>query len=126
MLLVPDAAAALPPWAVLVYAAAVGVGIDLDHFLVAWLNTGELRALRYGLGHPRALLFDQSKLFAGDEITSHERLLGHAVVIGVAVPAVWAVDGFLGLVTAVVLYGHVLADLIWEVYRERTGAVAPR
>lgn len=116
----------VPTWAVLAYAAAIGVGVDLDHFLIAWLNTGEPRALRYGLRNPRALLVDQAELFADDEITSHERLLSHAVVIGVAVPAAWAVDGFLGLVTAVVLYGHVFTDLVWEVYRERTGATAPR
>jgi hypothetical protein len=100
----------------------VGVGIDLDHFPIAWYNAGEPRAIRAVLSDPR-LLLRQGAIFHPGEVSAHERLLTHAVIAGVATPATWLLAPTLGLVTGLVLYAHVLTDLGWRVYRERTGAV---
>ena len=105
------------------YAVVVGVGIDLDHFLIAWYNAGEPRAIRAGLANPRRLVLDQDQLFEAGEISSHERLLTHAVLAGLLTPAAWALSATLGLATAATLYVHLLSDLGWRVYRERTGTV---
>jgi hypothetical protein len=100
------------------------VGIDLDHFLVAWYNAGEPRAIRAGLANPRRLFLEQDALFEEGEISSHERLLTHVVIAGLVTPVAWFPSPTLGLVTGLTLYAHVLSDLGWRVYRERTGAVA--
>lgn len=119
----PPTVLGLPAAVLVPYAVVVGVGIDLDHFLIAWYNTGEPRAIRAGLADPRLLVFDQGNLFEETEISSHERLLTHAVVGGVATPATWVLTPTLGLATGLTLYAHVLTDLGWRVYRERIGAV---
>lgn len=111
----------LPPVGVVGYAAAIGVVIDLDHFVLAWLNSGTPRAIRAGLARPRTLVIEQSVLFEAGEVSKLDRLLSHVVIVGVAVPATWALAPFLGLVTAVVLYTHVLADLVWDVVRVHRG-----
>lgn len=103
------------PLVIVAYTTAIGVGIDVDHFLIARYNTGEWRALEYLLSNPRRALADQSTIFDPEEIDAFERLLSHAVVVGVAVPATWLVDPALGLATGVTLYGHVLADLVADV-----------
>lgn len=105
----------LHPLVVVGYATSVGVLIDLDHFVIARYNTGEWRALRYLIEHPRRALTDQSTIFREDDLDAFERLLSHVVLIGVAVPATWLIAPALGLITAVVLYAHVLADLVADV-----------
>jgi len=103
------------PLVVVGYATAVGVGIDFDHFVIARYNTGEWRALRYVLSNPRRALGDQSTIFETDDLGPFERLLSHTVIAGVAVPVTWLFDPALGLITAVTLYGHILADLVADV-----------
>jgi len=119
----PPTVLGLPAVVLVPYAVVVGVGIDLDHFLVAWYNAGEPRAIRAGLADPRLLVLDQGDLFREDEISSHERLLTHVVIAGLATPATWLLAPALGLVTGLSLYAHVLTDLAWRVHRERIGAV---
>jgi hypothetical protein len=118
----PPTVLGLPAALLVPYAAVVGVGIDLDHFPIAWYNTGEPRALRAVLADPR-LLLRQGAIFRPGEVTSHERLLTHTVIAGIATPATWVLAPPLGLTTGLVLYAHVLTDLGWRVYRERTGVV---
>lgn len=101
------------------YATAVGVLIDLDHFVIARYNSGEWRAARSLLSNPRRILFDQSKIFERAEVTAIERLLSHVLIVGITVPATWFIDPDLGLLTAVALYAHVLADLIADVRRSQ-------
>lgn len=105
----------MPPLAAVGYAAVVGVAIDFDHFLVERVNRGRWRAARRGLGDPRKLVLDQDALFEEDSMDELDRLLSHVVIIGAAVPATWLYAPGLGALTAVVLYGHVLADLVWDV-----------
>ena len=100
------------PVATVAYGTAIGVGIDFDHFLMARYNTGNWRALRFLLSNPRQALSDQSTIFEAADLSHFDRLVSHVLIIGVAVPLTWWVDASLGLLTAVVLYAHVLADLI--------------
>lgn len=111
----------LSPPGLVVYAAAAGTLIDLDHFPLARYNTGDWRTLRRGLADPRLLTVAQSDLIRTGEVHPFQRLLSHLVLAAVAVGALWLArqDG-LALVTAVVLYVHVLADVAWETRRPRT------
>lgn len=105
----------LHPVVVVGYAVAIGVGIDVDHFLIARYNTGTWRSLEYVLSNPRRALGDQSTIFEPADLGPFERLLSHVVIIGIAVPVTWLLTPDLGVITAVTLYGHVLADLLADV-----------
>lgn len=99
------------------YAGVIGVAIDLDHFLVARYNTGTWDAVRTCLRSPGIVLFDQDAIFETDAIWPLERLLTHVVVMGTIVLGLAFVDQFLALLSAIVLYGHLLSDLLWDVRR---------
>jgi len=105
--------------AVVAYAAVLGVGVDLDHFALAWYNTGSLRALRGCLADPRRVLVAQDEIFEPGEVWPLQRLLSHAVLAGTLVLAALAAGAvWLAVVSAVVLYVHVLADLAWDVLHQ--------
>ncbi|WP_226011100.1 hypothetical protein [Halomicrobium salinisoli] len=119
----------VPWWAAVAIAAVVGVGIDVDHFLVARLTTGEWAAVRRALANPRAVFVDQGALFEPGEIWPIQRLCSHVALAGPLVGGAWLVDAGLGLLLAAVLYAHLLSDLLWDVarldvYRERHAAYA--
>lgn len=103
------------------YAAVVGVGIDVDHFCIAWYNTGSPRAIRYVRRNPRAVVFDQGTIFRPDELTKLERLLSHMVIGGLLTGGLRVVAPALATLTAAVLYVHIVADLVADV-RERNAA----
>jgi len=105
----------IPDLALVAYAGVLGVAIDFDHFLDARLVTGDWRAARYCLRNPRVVFTDQGSIFEHDELTPLHRLLSHVVIVGVYVPLVWLVSPSLAVVSAVVLYFHVLADLVADV-----------
>lgn len=96
-------------------AAAVGVGIDFDHFLVAWYKTGETRTIRYCLRNPRAVFLDQDSIFDADDLGKLDRLLSHLLIGGPLVVALWAFDPAVALLLAATLYVHVVADLIADI-----------
>jgi hypothetical protein len=96
-------------------AVVVGVGIDFDHFLVAWYNTGTPRAIRYCLHNPRAVLFDQESIFQHYEISKLDRLLSHVLIGGPLVAVLWVVATDIALLTAASLYVHVVADLVADI-----------
>lgn len=115
-------------WATL---TAAGVLIDVDHFLVARLVRGDWKNARRALRNPRAAVLDQSALFDAGDLWPLERLVSHAVIAPVAVAAAWAVGGVVAsgldagvtanaaaISMAVVLYVHVLTDLVWDVWRQ--------
>ncbi|UIP00264.1 hypothetical protein Hbl1158_02535 [Halobaculum sp. CBA1158] len=120
-------AVAAGAWALL---TAAGVAIDLDHFLMARLVRGDWANARRAIANPRAAVLDQSELFDPGDLWPLHRLLSHAVLAPVAVAAAWTVGDALAtagvgvtataaaLATAVVLYVHVLTDLIWDVWRQ--------
>ncbi|KTG11170.1 hypothetical protein AUR64_05535 [Haloprofundus marisrubri] len=109
---------ALPTWFVLVYSAIIGVGIDFDHFLVARVNTGSWHAARDCLRNPTRVFAGQDEIFEDGEVGTLRRLLSHVVIVGLLIPVLAVVSLPLALLTAVVLYGHLLSDLIWDVYLE--------
>jgi hypothetical protein len=106
--------ASLPAWLLVAWAAVVGVLVDLDHFLVARVNAGDWTALRGLLRNPTAAVLDQDAIFAEDDLWARQRLLSHHVVGGVLVLLLLPVSTYLAVYTAVVLYAHVLADLIHD------------
>lgn len=102
------------------YAAVLGVAIDLDHFLVARYNAGDWRALRTCLARPTIVLFEQTAIFEPDEVWPLQRLLSHAVLGGALVFGLRFVAPRLAALSALVLYAHVLADLLWDNRRRST------
>jgi len=99
----------------IVLAAVVGVGIDFDHFLVAWYNTGDPRAIRYCLRNPRAVFLDQESIFHEYELGKLDRLLSHMLIGGPLVAALWVLAPPLALLAAASLYAHVVADLYQDI-----------
>ncbi|AUG46294.1 hypothetical protein BVU17_01695 [Haloarcula taiwanensis] len=119
----------LPWWAAVGYAVVVGVAIDVDHFAVARLESGDWAALRRCLRNPKIVLLDQDKIFGPQDLWPLQRLLSHHLIGGLAVGSLWLVSEPLSLFTALVLYAHVLGDLVWdnyllETYREQHAMAA--
>lgn len=102
------------------YAVLLSVFVDLDHFVVARSRTGDWSHLRRALADPVGAFTDQDAVFAGMAI-GYERLLTHAL-LGTGLCLVWyAVWPPFAAYTGVVLYAHVVADLVREVQVERRG-----
>lgn len=99
------------------YAVVLGVFVDLDHFAIARYETGDWSALRRCVTDPRLAFVDQGEIFPEEAIHPLQRLLTHHVLGGVLVPVTWVLSPYYGAVTAITLYAHVLADLIWDVWR---------
>jgi hypothetical protein len=94
------------------YGVALSVLIDLDHFLVTRVTVGDWRHARRVLANPLGAFGDQDWIFDDEDLTELNRLLSHAIIAGVLVPGTWLVAPALAAFTAVVLYAHVLADLL--------------
>jgi len=103
------------------FAAVVGVGIDFDHFLVAWYNTGDPRAIRYCLENPRAVFLDQASIFHEYELGKLDRLLSHMLIGGPLVAVLWVLAPTLAALAAASLYVHVVADLAQDIRDVRAG-----
>ncbi|MBV0923947.1 hypothetical protein KTS45_06995 [Halomicroarcula limicola] len=104
------------PVLVVAVAVVVGVGIDFDHFLVAYLNTGSTENIRRLLRNPLAAVTDQDSLFGETDLSHVQRLFSHVVIAGVAVGALWVLSApYWALVVGLTLYVHVLADLYADV-----------
>lgn len=110
----------IPWWAAVGYAVIVGVAIDFDHFVVARLESGEWTALRRCLRNPRLVFVGQDEIFDPMDLWALQRLLSHHLIGGVAVAGLWLVSEPLALFTALVLYAHVLCDLVWDNYQLET------
>lgn len=103
------------------YAAVVGVAIDFDHFLIARFNSGTWRAAKAVLANPDRVFFDQASIFEPEEVLVLQRLLSHVIITGVVTVALYPLSDVLALVTAVVLYGHILSDLLADNYNRMYG-----
>ena len=116
----------VPAAATVAYAAVLGVGIDVDHFLVARLNTGNWDALSGVVRNPRRAVFDQRNVFdEGEDMTRIQRLFSHVVLGGVLVAILYPLSAYAALVSAVVLYVHVLSDLYQDVRDETEERAGP-
>jgi hypothetical protein len=92
----------------------LSVFVDLDHFLIARRMRGDWSNLRLALSDPRAGWIEQERVFADvDEDTLQRyRLLSHHLIGGVLVGVGALVDARLAVLVAVLLYAHVVADLL--------------
>ncbi|WP_284007423.1 hypothetical protein [Haloarcula pelagica] len=107
------------PAVLLPVVVAIGVGIDFDHFLVAYLNTGSTKNLRRVVRDPRIVLLDQGAIFDPDDLSELQRLLSHAVLAGLAVFGLVALgEQAWAVVVGLTLYLHVLSDLVADVRKD--------
>jgi hypothetical protein len=95
-----------------VYGLGLGVLIDLDHFVVARLRAGDWRHLLECLRNPKRVFTDQENLFGGIGEMAGLRILSHVILGGVLTGLARRVSRPVALLTAAVLYVHVLADLL--------------
>jgi hypothetical protein len=109
----------VPAGVVILYGTAVGVFIDLDHFVIARVNTGSWASLEFCLTNPGAAFVDQDRIFRQGDVGALSRLLSHLLLAGVVVPVLALASVPLALVTGAVLYVHIVTDVAWDIYRLR-------
>ena len=103
----------IDPVLAIAYGVALGVLIDLDHFALAWIFSDSLDPFVRVLRAPWIVVTAPATIFETDDLGPHQRLISHVVIAGLLVPATWlVVDPLVGVLSAAVLYAHVLADLI--------------
>jgi hypothetical protein len=101
--------------------------IDLDHFLLARLNTGNWDALLGVVRNPHRAFLDQENVFEeGEDVTKLQRLLSHVLLAGLLVAVLYPLSRYVAVLSAVVLYFHVLGDLGRDVYDEREAEASGR
>lgn len=101
----------VPRLAVIGYVLVLGVGIDVDHFLVARINRGSWDTLRSCVSDPSLVFTRQADIFDSGDVWRDQRLLSHLLIGGVMVALWWIPSPYLAVVTAITIYTHVLADL---------------
>jgi hypothetical protein len=103
-----------PTVALWVGGALLSVLVDLDHFVITRWMTGDWSNLRRAISDPRVGLIDQEAVFADvDERRLRQyRLLSHLLVGGVVVGVSSQLSGRIAVFAAVLLYAHVVADLL--------------
>ncbi|MCU4740116.1 hypothetical protein OB955_03245 [Halobacteria archaeon AArc-m2/3/4] len=107
----------VPPVALVAYATAIGVFVDLDHFLIARIKTGTWEAIGFCLRNPTVAFADQGRIFSAGDVGVLPRLLSHQLIVGAAV-ALFALESLpLAVLTAVVLYIHIVCDLCWDIWQ---------
>jgi len=97
------------------FVLVLGVGIDLDHFVIARINRGDWTNARRCLRDPGLVFADQGSIFDGGDVYRDQRLLSHVAVGGVLVAGLWIVREYWAMAAAVALYVHVAADLYSDV-----------
>lgn len=95
----------------------LGVGIDLDHFLIARIRTGSWDSLGYVVREPVPALTDQRTIFDESDVGKIPRLLSHTVLAGAIVGSLALVVPTWALLAGLVLYFHVLGDLLADFYQ---------
>jgi hypothetical protein len=96
---------------ILIYVVVLGVGIDLDHFVIGRINRGDWSNLTRCLRSPSQVFVDQASIFERGDIWRDQRLFSHLLIGGVLIGLVWFISEYLAFVTAVTVYTHVIADL---------------
>lgn len=100
------------------YAALLGTAIDLDHFVIARLGTGDWRHLRFAATHPRTAFVAQGDIFEEGAVGTLTRLLSHVLLGALVVAGFWLVRRpFLAVFSAAILYAHVVCDLVSGVWK---------
>jgi len=93
-----------------IYAGVIGVAIDLDHFVISRLHSGDWRAATDCLRSPLKSLIDQDDIFGEEEVEPAERVLSHLLISGIGVSVLWIFTPRWSVVTGVVLYVHIVTD----------------
>ena len=91
--------------------------VDLDHFLIARLNTGRWDAVRFCLANPAAAVADQRRIFDSGDVGLLSRLASHLLIVGVIAPMLAVSNVSVAILTGVVLYVHILSDVLWDRWR---------
>lgn len=97
------------------YVLLLGVGIDLDHFVIGRINRGDWTNARRCLRNPVLIFTDQSAIFDSGDIWRDQRLLSHLLIGGVLTVVLWSINVYWAFVSAVTVYTHVLADLYSDI-----------
>jgi hypothetical protein len=92
------------------YAGLIGVIIDIDHFVISRLHSGDWSAAKNCLRSPLQSLIDQEDIFGEKEVGPAERVLSHLLISGILVSVIWIVTPRWSFVTGVILYVHILTD----------------
>jgi hypothetical protein len=103
------------PIYILAFVVVLGVGIDLDHFVIGRINRGDWSNLTRCLRNPSQVFVDQASIFDQGDIWRDQRLFSHLLIGGVLIVFVWYVSEYLAFVTAVTIYTHVLSDLYSDI-----------
>ncbi|MEF8776921.1 MAG: hypothetical protein V5A43_10540 [Haloarculaceae archaeon] len=104
------------------YARLVGTLVVLDHFLIARVRTGSWRPRRRALASPRRAFVEQGELFGAGDVGPWTRLVTHLLIVGVLLGSLLGTWPSIAMVTGVVLSVHLVADAVWDRYRDRAGA----
>jgi hypothetical protein len=104
----PDPTRAALAWG---YVVALGVGVDVDHFLIARLNRGDWTNLRRVLADPALVVRAPDAIFDAGDVWRDQRLLSHALLGGALTPLAALVGPLPALATVASLYTHLVADL---------------
>ena len=107
----------LPAPLLVVGATLLGTFVDLDHFLIARVRTGDWNALVRCLRSPRVAFLDQDEIFEGDAVGAWPRLGTHVVITAALVTALAVVSHALALAAGLVLAVHIGCDVAWDVRR---------
>lgn len=104
----------LEAFALFAYGLLLSVFVDLDHFLLARYHAGDWSHFRRCVTDPTFAFTQQERVFDGVDTRALEihRLLSHALVGGALVAGAYLLAPIYAVFTAVVLYVHVVADLL--------------
>lgn len=96
------------------YGLLLSVFIDLDHFFIARLKTGSWSYFTRAASNPVWAFTEQEEVFPDTEMQL-ERLASHVCIGGVLVLSLRPISRLLAAFSAVVVYAHVLADLLRDI-----------
>lgn len=110
----PGIAAPVEALALFAYGLVLSVFVDLDHFLLARYHAGNWSHFRRCVTDPAFAFTQQEQVFDGVDTRALEihRLLSHVLVGGALVAGTFLVAPIYAVFTAVILYVHVVADLL--------------
>lgn len=94
------------------YACLLGVGIDVDHFVIARYNRGDWSAVTQCLRNPARVFTNQQEIFDANDVRPAERVLSHLLISGGLLVVLWFIAPIWAFVSGVVLYLHLLSDAV--------------
>jgi len=107
----------LPAPLLVVGATLLGIFVDLDHFLIARVRTGDWEALVRCLRSPRIAFLDQDEIFQAGSVGAWPRLGTHVLVTAAVAGALAVVAPALAVAAGVVLAVHIGCDVAWDARR---------